>query len=244
MNSDIPSPKCTDRCNREIYEGQSLHLYTTASRDPLNKGKLEDLLNVDQPALVAAILRLGSSQVRATAKMALMRLHMGAFAKAQQSETVNEGPGTIRSLFWTFRPPQEASGSRVEEPRIEDLSDSWMKNSDDDKVPTTTRKKQKKKKGKGKAKQIKPPVALPPHPRDSTFNEDSVHDGDSVHADDELDTADLVRPATPSTGATVAEPKDRRGLPVVGREQTCFCDECMNPPARYARLDDTDLEDD
>ncbi|WOO85990.1 uncharacterized protein LOC62_07G009478 [Vanrija pseudolonga] len=29
----------------------------------------------------------------------------------------------------------------------------------------------------------------------------------------------------------------------IRRTQTCFCDECLNPPERYACIDDSDLED-
>ncbi|WOO85992.1 uncharacterized protein LOC62_07G009480 [Vanrija pseudolonga] len=43
---------------------------------------------------------------------------------------------------------------------------------------------------------------------------------------------DPNRPDTPSPSR----------LPTLRRPQTCFCDECLNPPTRYARLDDSDLE--
>lgn len=51
--------------------------------------------------------------------------------------------------------------------------------------------------------------------------------------------ADATQIPSPSTPDAVPG----ESLPSMRRTQTCFCDECENPPARYARLDDSDLED-
>lgn len=56
---------------------------------------------------------------------------------------------------------------------------------------------------------------------------------------------DTVAEATDSTLSTPSPPNttSTSGPRAAQKVQTCFCDECENPPARYARLDDSDLED-
>ncbi|WOO85986.1 uncharacterized protein LOC62_07G009474 [Vanrija pseudolonga] len=46
----------------------------------------------------------------------------------------------------------------------------------------------------------------------------------------------VLPPPSPVVATTIPSRTTRR-------PQTCFCEECENPPARYARLDDSDLED-
>ncbi|WOO85985.1 uncharacterized protein LOC62_07G009473 [Vanrija pseudolonga] len=57
-----------------------------------------------------------------------------------------------------------------------------------------------------------------------------------------VESADAAADTTGSTSlplpaAPTARPRATRKV------QTCFCEECENPPARYARIDDSDLED-
>ncbi|KAL1404943.1 hypothetical protein Q8F55_008555 [Vanrija albida] len=79
--------------------------------------------------------------------------------------------------------------------------------------PATPKKKQK---GKGKRKQVKKVLE---------------HDG-SAHAHDDAE-ASVLRPTPWSTVPP----------PATSKPQTCFCDACENPPARFKRIDDTDQED-
>lgn len=62
-------------------------------------------------------------------------------------------------------------------------------------------------------------------------------------------TSDDTEPSSTSTSSDDTEPPSSPTVSAIQsrtprtRPQTCFCDECENPPARYARLDDSDLED-
>lgn len=61
----------------------------------------------------------------------------------------------------------------------------------------------------------------------------------------ELEAANNAIEPTPTPGtdaSTSGSPPTPAAL-ISGRPQTCFCDECLNPPERYARLDDSDLEE-
>ncbi|WOO85982.1 uncharacterized protein LOC62_07G009470 [Vanrija pseudolonga] len=226
---------CSWRCNRGNCDGQKPFFYTTVSLHAPDKQQLDRLIALNS-----------SRSVDPVAEMVVdftMRMGVPIDNPQEAARAISERAQSSSSRFRTFHPPGGPSSSGADAPRVEDLSDSWMNNSDEDKVRTATKKNRKKKsKGKGKQKEFK----SHPEPRsddvDSPPRDVSVLDDGSTHADDEMDAADLFRLATPSTAVPEAENPTR--LTVLGRKQTCFCEECMNPPARYARLDDTDLEDD
>lgn len=225
---------CTDQCKGSNGRRSSPYFYTTICFLPPEAAQLNRHRELHWSTSIVSASHSRQMVLSAVQEVeSIIRLD-------QVKGRIRESPLPIPDLFWTMPPVKGAGSSTAGRPPLEDLSDSWMNNSDVE-VPKMTRKNNKKKKSKGKGKQGKPVVpASRYHP--STYDEASVQDDGSMHADDELDTAHLLRSITPSAGAPEAERHTR--LPVVGRMQTCSCEECMTPPARYARLDDTDLEDD
>lgn len=98
----------------------------------------------------------------------------------------------------------------------------------------TSKSKRRKRKPKGKGKKTDDATAdLKPSssasgvpPDDDDERDNSVHDGELSHSAS-------IGIRTTRTPSTVPHPTSH---------QTCFCATCLNPPARYARLDDSDLD--